>query len=217
MEKIKAVVFDIDGTIAPDVSWLLMTRDLGASVEDHKKIFNSFLDGKISHDDSREKLIKLWRDTGNATRLNLEKIFTNLPIFPEAKELIAFLQGKGVIVAFITGSMDVFAKITAEKLSVENYYANGELVFDGSNNLTDFHYPLDPSKKKLELFNNFSNKFSLSPEEVVVVGDSDNDIHIFVKTKKGIMIGKEPEILAEVAWKQVRSLSEVSSLIKSLV
>src|SRR3989338_6397193 len=40
MEVIKAVVFDIDGTVTPHAnSWLATTRDLGGSVEEHKVMF----------------------------------------------------------------------------------------------------------------------------------------------------------------------------------
>lgn len=44
----KAVVFDIDGTLSPEVSWLALTRDLGASVEEHAQIYADYKAGRIS-------------------------------------------------------------------------------------------------------------------------------------------------------------------------
>jgi HAD superfamily phosphoserine phosphatase-like hydrolase len=217
VEKVKAVIFDIDGTISPGVSWTKMTEALGGSVENHKKIYKAFLDGKISYQQTRMDITQLWMKTGNATRANLEKIFVSWPVFPEAKELISFLQNKNIPIAFITGSKDLFADITAKKFSVSEYYASGELVFDDNGNLVDFYYPLDSSKKKLELFLEFCKKFSLDPKTVVALGDSDNDVGIFTKTQRGIMIGNKPESLARVAWRQVDNISEASNLIRSLV
>ena len=214
MEKIKAIVLDIDGTITPDISWLAMTRDLGASVKEHKTIFKAFKENQISYETSKEKLIKLWQETGNATRPKLENIFENWPVFPEAKEFVSFLQNQGLHVALITGSMSLYAKVMAKKFSVRDYYASCELVFDINENLIDFHFPRDESKKKLEGLFEFCENRSLKPHNIVAIGDSENDIGLFSETKKGIMVGIErPESLRKVAWKQAVNLLEVKELL----
>lgn len=43
----KAIIFDIDGTLSPEVSWLALTRDLGASVEEHIQIYKNYKEGKL--------------------------------------------------------------------------------------------------------------------------------------------------------------------------
>ena len=214
MNEIKAVIFDIDGTITPDISWLAMTRDLGASVEEHKTIFKAFKEGQISYETSKEQLIKLWQETGHATRPKLENIFESWPIFPEAEELVSFLHNKGFYVAFITGSMNLYAKVMAKKFSVLDYYASGELIFDNEENLIDFHFPHDESHKKLEHLFEFCGKRSLEPHNIVVIGDSENDVGLFSETKKGIMVGIErPDTLRKVAWKEIDNLSEIKELL----
>ena len=216
MEEIKAVIFDIDGTVVPHVnSWLNMTRDLGASVDEHKAIFfKGFKEGQVSYEDSRKQLIRLWHETGNATRSKLESMFESWPILPEAQELISFLRSKGLPVAFITGSMDVYAKIVARKFGVDDYYANGELVFDSNGDLVDFHFPHDESQKKVEHLLAFCKKRSLSPSNVVVIGDSGNEVGLFTETKRGIMVGPEkPEAVKKVAWKEADTLAEVKAIV----
>jgi FMN phosphatase YigB (HAD superfamily) len=57
MEKSKAVVFDIDGTLSPEISWLALTRDLGASVEQHIQIYQDYKEGRIDYEASKDQLI----------------------------------------------------------------------------------------------------------------------------------------------------------------
>lgn len=220
MEEIKAVVFEIDGTVTPHTnSWLAMTRDLGGSVEEHKAMFfEDFKEGKVSYAESKKKFIKFWQATGNATRSKLEAIFKSWPVYPEAKELTTFFKEKGVHVAFITGSMGMYAKIVAEKFSVPDYYANSELVFDGDGNFIDFDFPHDEAKQKVEHLHTFCGKRSLSPSNVIALGDSGNDVGIFTETQRGIMVGLgKPEILKKVAWKEADNLLEVKEILASLL
>ena len=68
MRTPKAVVFDIDGTLSPEVSWLALTRDLGAPVDQHVQIYNDYKEGLIDYPTSKAQLIGLWRATGNANK-----------------------------------------------------------------------------------------------------------------------------------------------------
>jgi phosphoserine phosphatase len=44
----KAAIFDIDGTLSPEVSWTELTHRLGTSVEEHLRIFGKYRRGEIS-------------------------------------------------------------------------------------------------------------------------------------------------------------------------
>ncbi len=219
MKEIKAVVFDIDGTVTPNAnSWLDMTRDLGASVEEHLILYQAFNKGRISYEDSKRELLKLWRDTGRATRSQMEGIFMSWPILPEAEELISFLRDKGLHVAFITGSMGMYAEIIAKKFSVLDYHATGELVFDDAGDLVDFQFPPDGKDHKFEQLLTFCDNKSIIPQNVIALGDGMNDLEIFSVTNRGILVGSEkPEALKKVAWKETASLSEAKELLATFL
>jgi len=220
MDEIKAVIFDMDGTITPTAnSWLATTLGLGASVDDHKAIyFKGFKEGNVSYDNSRAQLIKLWRETGHATRAYLQEMFESWPVIREAEELISFFRSKGLKIALITSATSMYAAIVAKKFSIDDYYASGELIFDQDGNLVDFHFPHDDSQHKLEDLHDFCHKYSLTPQYVVALGDSDNDVHIFTETKRGILVGQDkPQILREVAWKEANDLTEVKDLLNPLL
>lgn len=216
--EIKAVAFDIDGTITPNSnSWLALTRDLGASVEKHADMFfRDFKEGRASYDAARQQFIAFWQATGNATRSKIQSIYDSWPVFDDAYQLIGFLREKDVPIVFITGATRMYAKIVADKFLIPDYYANGELIFDEQDNLSDFTFPLDESERKLEHLTAYCKKKSISLQNVATVGDSGNDVGIFTATQKGIMVGLDrPEILRKVAWKEANGLLEVKDLLKS--
>jgi HAD superfamily phosphoserine phosphatase-like hydrolase len=214
MQKIEAVVFDIDGTLTEDISWTALTRDLGGSVEDHMAIFNAFREGRIDYPTSKYQLIRLWQATGNANKAFIEHLFTSWPIRLEAPALMRWLLDENYTLGLITGSLDLYAKAIAGRLGIENYYANTELIFDAQDNLVDFHYELNQAKKKVEQLQAFCESKGITIKGCVVVGDGDNDLELFRETGRGVLVGDAPSReLVESAWKRIGSLSEIKGLL----
>jgi phosphoserine phosphatase len=48
---IKAVIFDIDGTLTEHVSWVCLTEGLGASVDAHDIIYQAYLSEAITYEE----------------------------------------------------------------------------------------------------------------------------------------------------------------------
>src|ERR1035438_2092768 len=173
MRKFKAVVFDIDGTLTPQNSWTAFTRDIGGSVDDHLAIYSDHVKGVIGLDESKQKLLKLWQATGKANKIHIEEVFNSWPIREDAKGLIDWLKNESYIICLITGSVGIYAKHVADLLSVDNYYANGELYFGENGDLIDFHYTANQAEIKLQQFSEFCKLNNLKPTECVAVGDGD--------------------------------------------
>jgi len=72
-------------------------------------------------------------------------------------------------------------------------------------------------KIKLEQLKELSKKIGIAMEEIIFVGDSENDIDVFKTTGKGIIVpgfdGKFNEELRKVSWKQASSLSKIHQFI----
>jgi len=214
MKKFKAIVFDIDGTLTEDTSWTALTRDMGGSVADHLAIYNRLKVGTINFDESRRQLLDLWQKTGNHSHEYILEQIAKWPIKSDAAPLIEKLKADGYILCLITGSVGIYAKYIAERLGIENYYANAELHFDGNGYLVDFDYDIHQSDVKLRQFLEFCKRLRLEPQEVVSVGDSDNDIELFKLTGNGVLVGESPsEELSEAAWGRIRKLSELTKLL----
>lgn len=210
MSEIKAVIFDIDGTLTPEISWLALTRDLSASTEEHIAIYNAYKNGETDYAQSKQLLLDLWQATGNANKSYFEALFNSLPLVDDASAVVSELQKK-YNVCLITGSMDLYAATIAAKLGITDWFANTVLQWDANGDLIDMSYELNQGQKKLEQFLGYCSTRSIQPNECVVVGDSDNDIELFKVSGRGIAVGTAvPEELSAVAWKSVGGLGELS-------
>jgi phosphoserine phosphatase len=215
MSELKAVAFDIDGTLAPGVSWLDLTAGLGAAPERHQEIFRAFLAGEIDYPESKVQLLGLWQGTGKANKAAMTRIFSAWPLAPGAEEVIAVLKQRYRL-CLITGSMSLYAEVVAARLGIDDWYANTRLDWDESGNLIDYHYVKDQAGQKLLDLQSFCAKYGLKPEECVAVGDSDNDRAIFDATKHGVLIaatGEPSTELAPHAWRTIRTLTQLPELL----
>jgi HAD superfamily phosphoserine phosphatase-like hydrolase len=212
MKKSKAVVFDIDGTLSSEVSWLALTRNLGASVEQHIQIYTDYKKDKIDYSTSKEQLIGLWRATGNANKKFFIQLFDAFPLDPAAEQVIEAAK-VGRLVCLITGSMDLYAQSVAKKLGIEQWYANTTLHWDAQGNLVDMDYELNQADKKLEQYVEFCHQNNLSLEDCLVVGDGENDEKLFEASKLGVLIGGDPEGKTH-AWKRIPKLADIENVLQ---
>lgn len=212
MTNYKAVILDIDGTITDSVSWTKLTEELGASSHEHEKIFAEFLNGNLSYELAKRNLIDLWQSTGNANKKYISKLFRSWVLKDTAVTLIHYLQNKGYHVCLITGSVDLFAETIAERLSIQDYYYNTELVWEGDK-LIDFHYEKNQAQKKLDQFRKYIEKHGLASKECVVIGDSENDVKLFEETGNGIAMLPADDALIDVAWKTVDDLEQLRDIL----
>ena len=211
--NIKAIIFDIDGTLHADISWLKLTEGLGASVEKHMEIFDNYLENKISYKIAKVSLIKLWQKTGNANKKYMADMFASWNLKPDAHATIDYLKNKYKVI-LISGSVDLYVQVVANKLGVKDWRANTTLDWDVKGNLTNFHYIRNQAAKKVNQFIKIKKSMKLKNDNFAVIGDGDSDVALFEKIKCSVMVEKEkahPE-LEVLAYKKVNDLSDLKSM-----
>lgn len=211
-EKIDAIILDVDGTLSEETSWLKLTQGLGASPEEHSLIFDQFKQGLLSYDEAKRRLIQLWQNTGNANRNYMEKMFRSWDLKKDAEETVNYLK-KAYRLCLISGAVDLYVQIVAEKLGVVDWYANTELIWNEKGELVDFNYEADQAGKKLQQFGEFIEKNQITEDKCAVVGDGDSDIALFRKLRYGIAVNKNPcPELESLAFKTVKELAELKEI-----
>lgn len=213
--SIKAVIFDLDGTLTLRTSWNYLAEYLGASAEEESKNFQDWNDKKITTEQADENILRMWRSGGRANKTEFTKAFKSIPLRPGAVELMQYLKDKGILVCLITGAMDLYAEVMAKRLGAQNYYANTIFHWDDNDEIKKFDYTPDQGLKKLEQFKEFCSEQKLNFTDCAAVGDSQNDYQLFQVTGKGIVIRSEYESkeLEKVAWKIVSELPEITKYI----
>lgn len=210
---IKAIIFDIDGTLSADASWFKLTEGLGASVEKHSEIFEKYTKREISYKKAKRDLVKLWQSTGNANKDYMSQMFNSWKLKGDAHEIISYLRNRYKIV-LISGSLNLYVKSVADKLQVDDWYANTNIDWDSKNNLVNLHYFRNQALKKLNQFRHFKKKYSLKNKECAAVGDGDTDLLLFQRVKTAILVKKEkvhPE-LEPFVFKKIDNLEDLKKI-----
>jgi len=212
-KEIETIILDVDGTLSEDISWLKLTQGLGAFPDEHAEIFEQFKKGILTYPEAKRKLISLWQVTGNANKKYMEEMFRSWGLKEDAEETVAYLK-ETYRLCLISGAVDLYVGVVADKLGVADWYANTELVWDENGNLVDFNYFADQAGKKLEQFNEYVAKNNLQKDRCAVVGDGDSDIALFRELRFGIAVNKNPhEELESLAYKSVKKLREIKEIL----
>ena len=213
----KAVVFDIDGTLTRDISWVRLTTETGGSIEFNDEVIKKWETDELSEEEVREKLIQNWSKEGKNFKKEFVSIFKNISLREDSKEIIDYLKNKGYLVLMITGSFDLYAEIVGKELGVKEWFANTTLVWDKDGKLLDVQTCKDSEAKnrKIDYFKEYCAKNNLKYEECVPVGDSSNDIGLFNLTGNGVAVRTEfgTVELEKVAWKKVNNLIGLKHLL----
>lgn len=224
--KIKAVVFDVDGvlveykplltkdgTSVKGNSWYQLTEGLGCSVEEHVELYKQGRAGELDWYQVERKLVAMYQVSNNATRDFITNLCASHQLRPEARDVVKYLKGKDYILCLISGSFDIHVEAAAKQLGLENWYANATLVFDQTSNLERIIYHGGQNQVKVNQLKDFCQKVGIEPIECVFVGDSDNDIGAFQATGHGITVHCNDEYLRGIAWKECRTLNEVKKIL----
>jgi HAD superfamily phosphoserine phosphatase-like hydrolase len=190
LKNYKAIIFDLDGTLISDQSWIYLSEQIGADVNQHKKIFSDFKSGLTDPATAIKSLIKLWKDTGKLNKYNTISIFKSIKFRKYVEDFVDNARDE-YIFAIITGTMDVVAYALGERLVINNIYASSKLVFDGEE-LIDIDYTFDEEGNiKFKNFHKFLETNNLKAEDCIMIGDGSNDKKIFDEVGLSILVRHE--------------------------
>ena len=217
MEKVKLVIFDMDGLIfytekVSYSSWIeaakkfnfdfdlnLFYKMLGINHESIKNLLISELGDKIDVDEyMKEK-----------RRINLSKLVNGAEKKPGLEELLNYLEDKNIKKAVATSSNREVALNLLEKANVLHYF---DYVLCGDE--------VKKSKPDPEVFLNVAKKLDVDPKNCIVLEDSEaGTIAASRGRMRAIIIPdlKEPDKeIEELAYKRLNNLKEVINVIENL-
>lgn len=164
----KGILFDIDGTLAS-------TNELIFSSFNY--ITKKYLNKSLTDEEvialfgpTEDQILKIWfPDSYEAVKKDYydfyRKNHTSAIIYPGLKELLDFLKSKKIILGIYTGKGRTAAVITLEEIKVKDYFA---MIITGDD--------LVNRKSSGEGLFQFMEKFHLSNNEILMIGDSPADV-----------------------------------------
>ena len=213
---IKAIIFDIDGTLTTKNSWDFVTECFGADQAFHRELYLKLRSGEMPENEATDAMVAMWQKTGKAYKKDFKDVFGKLPFRHDAIETISKLK-ESYQIALISGSFDLYAEIVAERLGLDDFYFGTTMHWNKDDQLVDYDYIVEEqqSLRKLEQLRGYCDKLGISLDQCAVVGDDLNDIAMFEATGRGVYI-KSPwshEKFGASAWKKIDNLAELKALL----
>ncbi|WP_445348692.1 HAD family hydrolase [Desulforudis sp. DRI-14] len=192
-KPLKAVIFDLDGTLTPVRSvWQYIHERLGTWESQGLQSLNAFLAGKITYKEFAERDVYAWRGTPHAI---IESIVNEIPLRNGAREVAGTLRAFGVRTAILSSGLDVLVRRVAGLLGVERYIAN-ELGFTAG--VADGRVTINVGwDGKPEHLLPLCRAWGVHPSEVAVVGDGVGDAPLFPMVGLGVAFNAAPDVASE--------------------
>jgi len=186
---------------------------MGYSTKEHSDIYLRCKKGEITFVEGLKILEEAYHSSINANKNFINDLFNKTEIKGEVKDLISYLKRKGYFIYLISSSIDIYVGLVAERIGADGFYANSSLEFDKEGNLKKIIYRENEGELKVEHLRDLIKKLGITMDQVVFIGDSDNDIEAFEATKQGIAVNSSSDKLKKVSWKIVHSLEEIKSIL----
>jgi len=211
----KLICFDVDGTLTENRnSWLILTAGLGVPDDKVVEIYEKTENGAMSISDGVKRVVELFRATGRANKEYIYNLLSNIDLKPDAIEISRYLKEKGYFIFLLSGAIDVRVRTVAEKVGADGFHTHATLIFNEAGALADIYYDGRQRSMKERVLRGLSAEYQIPLNEIIFVGDNDNDAAAFRITGHGIAVQPYHEILEKVAWKTVKSLSEIKDILK---
>jgi len=195
MNRFKLVVFDLDGTLTPAKSiWEHIHRVLGTwenYAEDFQRLF---LDGSISYQEFCERDAMVWKGMSLS---DLRRVTDSVPYQRGARQLTAYLRGKGLKLAVISSGLSILTRRIEEELRLDFAVANDLLQERGI--LTGKVRVNVPHNGKGYWMKKLMGRLEVRRDETMAIGDSQGDLDMFAFSGFRVAFNSSSTALDEAA------------------
>ena len=191
--KYKLISFDMDGVIFEHCNFWMELHKAFGTYEEGKELTKKYV--KTNYAKLVEEVVeKLWKGKPSSTYLNLIK---TIGYMPGAPETLATLHKRGYKTAIISSGPSHLAQRAQKELGIDYIYTN-ELVIDDEKVTGDFRWPVANDRKAV-ILRQLAKDNNIDLKDIIVVGDSDNDVKMMRMVGQGIAFRTDSEELKKVA------------------
>ena len=210
---IKAVAFDIDGTLVRENFWHKLHQLFGLSDENDFRWFELYHEKKLGYREWMGLISAEYRKNPQSKEA-IEETFREYLFVQETKKLIKRIQGKYEL-ALISSNISAYVEDVGERLAIPFRYAFSTIEYDKNGLFSHIGFTTDGTEleHKVEALKDLCSRLLLQPSQIIFVGDSRNDLEAFRYTGRGILVREGNEELQQAAWKRISALSELEGIL----
>ncbi len=209
--SVELMVFDLDGTLAEGICWARLNVAMGVPVEKDRGLRDAYLAGKINMVEWVGTLKDLYFKFGNPTKDAIQKVAQRFTLYSGTREAVNFAKRTFKHVAIISGAYDLAVEAVADDLRVDFYLGNAQMEFDRDGMLKDMVSRGEDAEIKVRHLESLCGQLGVPMSNCACVGDSENDLKLFIATKRGITFS-HCNCLHNFCWRQINSLHELPGL-----
>lgn len=207
--KMKAIAFDVDGTLVYETSsWLTVHRyfnTLEQAGENLKQYNNKIID----YQTFMKKDIELW---GHSVHIDtIQSILSKFTLHPKANKIVVELKNKGYEIILVSAGLDVLVERVANELQIEYFVSNGLETHNDGYLTGNGIFRVDLIRKDTAL-SQMLQRINVEPRNCISVGDSKYDVDFLKHSGIGIAVGNDKELI-KYAHYAINDLSEILDLI----
>lgn len=211
----RLICFDMDDTLIQGNSWLRFNLALGVSQAEDDQLYARFAAGEIDYQQWMTALQTLYRlPRPEIDRTYVNTVLSEVSLVAGAVDTLTQIHHAGITTALITGSFHTTATTVAAQLNIPHVYANTDCVYDDHDQLTHLVSQGDEGAGKLAYVEELCRQRKLKiTKDVMIVGDSSNDIPAFHATTHGVTFDFASPRVQAAARTVVPTLSDITQLI----
>ncbi len=185
----KAVVFDVDGTLIEQISWMTLNMKLGVPREYDLQLFNQYDRGEITYQEWIDVLVSFIKNSrGPVGQDEIETILRQYTLARNANAVCLQLQRRGYNIGIISAGIDFVVQSVAADIgaSPEFCFSNSTFHYDESRNLERVQARGEDGATKLADLEQLCGIWGIDLSECVYVGDGNADKALFEATGLGV-------------------------------
>lgn len=205
---IRAVAFDMDGTLISESSWELLHAYFRADREKVRHNRNAYFDNRINYETWMEWDISLWN---SPTLIDICHALSAFTLEPHAGMVVATLKEKNIVPCIVSSGVSMLAHMVGAQLGIDPslVYANDLIMVEGQ--LRGI-LNVEPYGKDAVIIY-LSQRLSIPPCEFAAVGDAAPDISLFQSVGLKLAYNPHDSAVVETSDFVLESLKDILNFI----
>ncbi|WP_337860032.1 HAD-IB family phosphatase [Ferroplasma sp.] len=194
---IKLIFFDMDGVLTVEKSsWFYVNNRLGIN---NRENFINYMKGNMEYEEFFKKDLVGWtQKLPELKRDFIISILDEIPEMPGIQNTISYLKRNKIITIIVSGGISWLSDRLTNKYSIDQAYANIIYTDENGTIIPEGKVMVNPLKKD-KVMRKVMEKYNVSPDECIAVGDSDSDYSMYRAVPNFVAFNSDSNLLLQIA------------------